>query len=296
LNWRLKCVAFQILDHLPGGEFLYRAAQKYVTGKDLFEVTDAYLRMHQFHVSQYQRVHPGRALEFGGGRHFLSPLLLSNAGATEVLVYDIQRLSSPAQINHTIRQLHGRVPGKWPEIADWPDLERLYRIRYLAPGDVRNTGLSDGYVDFVCSTSTLEHIPAPDIRLILRESSRVARANAVFSHIIDYADHYFYADASISPFNFYRYSERRWHWLNPTNHFQNRLRHSDFDKMFRELNWEALETKVRTASPDTLRTISLDPLFRRYDAADLLTSIGFFVFGIPGRAPAPPHPLTAAGD
>jgi len=82
------------------------------------------------------------------GRHFLSPLLLSNAGATEVLVYDIQRLSSPAQINHTIRQLRGRVPGEWPEIEDWPDLERIYRIRYLAPGDARNTGLSGAYIDF----------------------------------------------------------------------------------------------------------------------------------------------------
>jgi hypothetical protein len=281
LNWRLKCVAFQILANIPGGKFLYRAAQKYVTGKHLFEVTDAYLSSHQFHVAQYQRVHPGRALEFGGGRHFLSPLLLSNAGATEVLVYDIQRLSSPAQINHTIRQLRGRVPGEWPEIEDWPDLERIYRIRYLAPGDARNTGLSGAYIDFVCSTSTLEHIPAPDIRLILRESSRIAAANAVFSHIIDYADHYHYSDAGISLFNFYRYSERRWHWLNPSNHFQNRLRHSDFDKMFRELNWKAIDTRVGKVSPDAIRSIALDPMFRRYETADLLTSIGYFVMGAP---------------
>jgi hypothetical protein len=279
LNWRLKCVAFQILANIPGGGSLYRAAQKYVTGKHLFEVTDAYLRMHQFHVAQYQRIHPGRALEFGGGRHFLSPLLLSNAGAIEVLVYDIQRLSSPAQINHTIRQLRGRVPGEWPEIEDWPDLERTYRIRYLAPGDARNTGLSGASINFVCSTSTLEHIPSPDIRLILRECSRIAAANAVISHIIDYADHYRYADASISPFNFYRFSERRWRWFNPSNHYQNRLRHSDFDKIFGESNWKTIETRVGTASSDTIRTISLDPMFRRYAAADLLASIGYFVLG-----------------
>jgi len=279
LNWRLKCLAFQILDHLPGGEFLYRGAQKYVTGSHEFEVTDAYLHMHQFHVAQYQRIHPGRALEFGGGRHFLSPLLLSNAGATEVLVFDIQRLSSPAQINHTIRQLKGRVPGEWPEIVDWPDLERQYRIRYLAPGDARNTGLSGASINFVCSTSTLEHIPAPDIRLIFGECSRIVAANAVISHIIDYADHYHYSDADVPLFNFYRFSERRWHWLNPSNHFQNRLRHSDFEKMFREMHWQAIETRAGTVPPDTIRTIPLDPMFRRYDAGDLLTSIGYFVLG-----------------
>jgi hypothetical protein len=277
LNWRLKCVSFQILEYLPGGEFLYRAAQKFVTGNHLFEVTDAYLGLHQFHVAQYRHVHPGRALEFGGGRHFLSPLLLSNAGATEVLVFDIQRLSSPAQVNHTIRQLKGRVPGEWTEIDDWDDLERTYRIRYLAPGDARNTGLSDGSISFFCSTSTLEHIPSPDIRLILNECRRIAAPGAVFSNIIDYADHYYYADASISIFNFYRYSERRWRWFNPSNHYQNRLRHSDFDKMFRELDWKTIETKTGTVSPDSIRTISPDPLFLRYDAADLLTSIGYFV-------------------
>jgi hypothetical protein len=256
---------------------LYRTAQKYVTRSYLFDVTDAYLRLHQFHVAQYQRVHPGRALEFGGGRHFLSPLLLSNAGATEVLVYDIQRLSSPLQVNHTIRQLRGRVPGDWPEIADWPDLERKYRIQYLAPGDARNTGLKPAQVNFFCSTSTLEHIPSADIRLIHAECSRVAAAGAVLSHIIDYADHYFYADASISLFNFYKYSERRWRWLNPANHFQNRLRHSDFEKMFHELDWQPIETRSGTVPPEALRTVSLDPLFRRYDSQDLLTSIGYFV-------------------
>lgn len=277
LNWRLKCLAFQILEYLPGGGFLYRFAQRYVTRKHLFEVTDAYLSSHQFHVAQYQRVHPGRALEFGGGRHFLSPLLLSSAGATEVLVYDIQRLSSPAQINHTIRQLKGRVPGEWPQIKDWSDLERKYRIRYLAPGDARNTGLKSAYINFMCSTSTLEHIPAADIRLILAECSRIAAPGAVCSHIIDYSDHYRYSDASISLFNFYRYSDRRWRWLNPSNHFQNRLRHSDFAKLFREMNWTPIETKTGVVSPDAIRSISLDPGFRRYESEDLRTSIGYFV-------------------
>jgi hypothetical protein len=202
---------------------------------------------------------------------------LSNAGAIEVLVYDIQRLSSPAQINHTIRQLKGRVPGDWPEIGDWADLERIYRIRYLAPGDARNTGLRGASINFICSTSTLEHIPAADIRLILKECSRVAPPDAVFSHIVDYADHYHYADASISLFNFYQYSDRRWRWLNPSNHFQNRLRHSDFDRMFRELNLKQIETRAGTVSPEAIRTIAIDPLFQRYNPEDLLTSIGYFV-------------------
>ena len=103
MKWYLKCAAFHALNSVPGGGRLCRLAQRHVTRNQLFRVTDAYLRTHQYRVEQYRRVHPGRVLEFGGGRHFLSPLLLSNAGAVEVLVYDIQRLATTEQINHTIR-------------------------------------------------------------------------------------------------------------------------------------------------------------------------------------------------
>lgn len=277
MNWRLKCVAFQILDHLPGGGTLYRLAQKYVTRNHLFDVTDAYLQIHRFHVDQYRRVHPGRALEFGGGRHFLSPLLLSNAGATEVLVYDIQRLTSPEQINHTIRQLRGRITGDWPEIKSWEELRRLYRIRYVAPGDARKTGLDVASVNFFCTTSTLEHIPAQDIRLIMKECARVAAPGAIFSHVVDYADHYHYGDPSVSLLNFYRYSARRWRWFNPSNHFQNRLRHGDFEKMFLELQMEPVETKTGRVGAEMMATIPLDADFKRYTTEDLLTTIGYFV-------------------
>jgi hypothetical protein len=122
--------------------------------------------------------------------------------------------------------------------------------------------------------------PAADIRLILAECTRIAAPGAVCSHIIDYADHYRYSDPSIPLFNVYRYSDRRWRWFNPSNHFQNRLRHSDFDKMFREMNWTPIETKTGAASPDAIRSISLDARFRHYDAQDLLTSIGYFVLAV----------------
>jgi len=253
-----------------------------VTRSYLFEVTDGYLRTQEFHVRQYRRVHPARVLEFGGGRHFLTPLLLSNAGAVEIFVYDIQRLSSPQQVNHTIRQLRGRIPGDWVEIADWSDLEREYRIHYVAPGDARNTGLPAGHIGLVCSTSTLEHIPAEDIRSILVESSRVAAPTAVFSHVIDYADHYCYSDAAISPVNFYRYSARRWRWFNPSNHFQNRLRHSDFERLFRESKLSPIEIRAGAYSGDPLGAIKVDREFRHYDSADLRTSIGYFALSKDG--------------
>ena len=270
MNWRLKCLALHALSRAP---WLYRAVQR-STGTAFLTVSDAYYRLHQWHVDNYRQVHPGRALEFGGGRHFLSPLLLSHAGATEVLVYDLERLSSCAQINHTIRQLRGRCPGAWPEIANFDELERMYRIRYLAPADARATGLPDASVDFVCSTSTLEHIPPDDIRRIHGECVRVARQGAVFSHIVDYQDHYCYADKSLSPFNFYRYGEQAWRWFNPANHFQNRLRHSDYERLFAE--WPLTTIGLTTRRSEVIG-VPLAAEFRKYEPDDLATCVAYFV-------------------
>jgi SAM-dependent methyltransferase len=269
MDWRLKCAAFHLLAASPA---LYRWLQR-ATGAGYLTITDTYLRLHQWHVANYRRVHPGRALEFGGGRHFLSPLLLSHAGAQEVLVYDIERLTSAAQINHTIRQLRAKVAGDWPDIDDCgPDLQRKYRIRYCAPGDARETGLSNASIDFVCSTSTLEHIPADDIRAILGECARVARSGAVFSHVIDYKDHYSYSDHSVSPFNFYRYSDRAWRWRNPSNHFQNRLRHSDYECLFAQHPLTTVDVQAWQMDVG----VPIDATLQRYSDADLRTHSAYF--------------------
>lgn len=270
MDWRFKCVVLHALALAP---WLQRIAER-VTGSGNLAVTDSYLKLHRRHAETYKRVHPGRALEFGGGRHLLSPLLLSQAGATEILVYDLERLTSPEQINHTIRQLKGRLDGEWPEIVDFEDLHRRYRIRYLAPADARNTGLPAASVDFICSTNTLEHIPQDDIRRILAECARIARPGAIWSHAVDYMDHYSYADPSISQFNFYRYTAKQWRWLNPPNHFQNRLRHTDYDRLFAEQPLATID--VRPGLADAVQ-VELAAEFRHYEPADLLTHSAYFV-------------------
>ena len=278
LNWKLKGMAFRLLAFMPFGGWVYRQLQRHVTRNSLLTITPALLRLHQYHVTNYLRGPGGRAVEFGGGRELLSPLLLSRAGASEVLVYDIERLSSAAQVNHCIRQLRSMLPGEWPEITDCDgDLQQKYRIRYVAPGDVRATGLPDGSVGFICSTSTLEHIPAADIVLIVDECVRIAARGAVLSQVIDYTDHYRYSDAAISMFNFYRFGELAWRWWSPANHYQNRLRHSDFEKIFARPELSALEVQPRLAEPEQIAAVPLAARFRNCSRADLLTLSAYFV-------------------
>jgi hypothetical protein len=276
MNWKMKALAFHASAHMPGRRLLYRLVQQYVTKGHFLTITPTFLRLYGFHVANYQRVHPCRALEFGAGRNLLSPLLLSHAGATEIFVYDIERLSSAPQINDTVRQLRSCVPGDWPDVADCEDdLFRKYRIRYCAPGDARATGLPEGAIGFVCSTSVLEHIPAESIERILQECSRVSAPGALSSHIIDYTDHYRYADAAVPLFNFYRFSERQWRLWNPGGHFQNRLRHGDFERLFERAGLRSVKIDPHRVAPEVLAPTPLAREFRSYAPSDLLTEAAY---------------------
>jgi hypothetical protein len=274
MDWRLKCLAHYLAEYLPRA--VERALRRRISGRYLFNLTDEEFAAYCYHVENFRRLpKPGRVLEFGAGSNLLSALMLSAAGAPEVFTYDLSRLATVERVNHVIRQLRSRLPGDWPEIADLDqDLTRHYRIRYRAPGDARYTGLPAGSVDFFCSTSTLEHIPAPEIVRILAECRRVASKQALFSFIIDYHDHYATADAKITRVNFYRYSEAVWRIFNPSGHFQNRLRHSDYEQLFRGLGLSVLEN--RSVVPPIAVT-RIHKRFQRYSQDDLMALNGFFV-------------------
>jgi SAM-dependent methyltransferase len=281
MNWRIKCLALQLLRVAPGGGRAHRALQRHVTGRYFLNLTEGDLDVHASHVANYRRLgRPGRALEFGAGGHLLTALMLSAAGAREILALDIERLATVERVNHVIRQLAQlRLPGQWTEVTDLgEDLARRHRIRYLAPADCRATGLPEGSVDFVYSTSTLEHITEPDIVAILRECVRVSSSDALFSFSIDYRDHYAGFDRSITPYNFYRYSDRQWSKYSPPQHFQNRLRHCDYVRLFDVLGVETVSAARHSRGrADELADIPLSCRFRRYPLDDLLTHDGRFL-------------------
>jgi hypothetical protein len=202
MDWRVKCIGFHVLRGAP--RCLYSALQRRITRRYFYTFTDAEFAVYNYHVENFRRLpQPARALEFGAGSHLLTALLLSAAGAREVFAYDIKPIATVEQVNHVIRQLRERaLPGEWREIENLGDLVPCYRIRYCAPGDAGNTGLPARSIDFFCSTSTLEHIAIADIERILAECTRIATPHAVWSHIIDYHDHYASADPSITRFKF----------------------------------------------------------------------------------------------
>ena len=96
---------------------------------------------------------------------------------------------------------------------------------------------------------------------------------------IDYTDHYSHTDKSIGPYNFLSFGEGAWKLLNPRNHYQNRLRHIDYIKIFIAAGFQVIEEhyEIPEDAQAALSSIKLDKRFRKYALDELMTIYGHFV-------------------
>lgn len=288
MNWKLKNLAFKVLAVAPAGKQLHAFAQTFVTGRRRMVIGKS-IPTYAHHVDAIVR-HGGAAgktiLEFGSGRNLIAVLLLSAAGAGRVYAFDIERLASTDLVNDAIDQARkmelpwAGTDDPWPSVSNIDeDLQAKYRIFYTAPGDAASTGLPDHSVDWICSTATLEHIPLAVIEAIMIEARRILKPDGHSTMIIDYHDHYASTDKSITPYNFYHYSDEAWRRFNPRMHYVNRLRHSDFVSLFDRLNFDITECRAMTPpdGPEMLSEIRVAEDFKRYDAEDLAITTGVFM-------------------
>ena len=71
----------------------------------------------------------------------------------------------------------------------------------------------------------------------MEDLKTILKQNGLVSSIIDYSDHYSHTDKNISPLNYLSYSDEEWKKYNNSYLFQNRLRHQDYKKIFKEKNY-----------------------------------------------------------
>jgi hypothetical protein len=270
MDWRLKALAFRALD-LPGGAHAHYFLQRHVTKKwprrastlDSFRgiarrVTEDFAR----HVGGS----PSSVLEIGAGRDLAVPLALIELGVSKVIASDVQRLAKLDLIRHAARRL---VPSHVVHPTSWPELERL-GITYRAPHYVT---AADEKVDCSCSSGVLEHVP-PDQLVELLAGLR-AVTTGITTHSIDYSDHYARSDGSVSRFNFLKYDDREWRPFNSGMQYVNRLRHSEYVRLFREAGFTILEESSTPGDPPV--DLPIADQFRAYATADLFALRGRIV-------------------
>jgi hypothetical protein len=112
------------------------------------------------------------------------------------------------------------------------------------------------------------------------ECRRLLRDDGLAAFVIDYRDQYSYSDSAIGPYNFLQFSDEEWARFNPPLHYQNRMRHSDYLRVFEQTGFEPV-VEVG-AHPDSAIAQSFDEIkpaarFAPYDVQDLEIVRGEFV-------------------
>lgn len=239
-----------------------------------------------------------RVLEVGTGWQPILPLLYHLSGASEVLLVDLQRLMDRETFlgtAHHLREHSALIASRLGlseveveralTLEETPDsLEaacRRFRFDYRAPYDLTRQELPPQSVDVVYSRTVLEHIPPDVLRRLLAALLPVLKRGGYACHTIDNSDHWSHCDQSISPVNFLRYSDPAFAWLcrfNPLD-YQNRLRHSEYVQIFRELGY-SVEWEARDICPramEALATLPLSGRFRGMALDDLATIDSYFL-------------------
>ncbi len=284
MNWRAKSLTIALVEKMPFSGQIYYLLQRFVTRSVPRSAAsiESVVKHEQRHLESFRkftgRAMPEEIFEFGAGWDLCGAVVRHELGAPRQRMVDLNRLASAWQINHVIAYLAERANGGIePKLfKSLEDFEVATGISYAAPFDARDTGYADDCIDLIASTNTLEHIPVGDIQAILAECRRILRSDGLMSMKIDYSDHYSHADASIGPYNFLRFSEADWRTYNHSNHFQSRLRHCDYARLFRDAGFTTLHEEAwLPEGPATLPP--LDDHFKAYDRAELLPTEGYFV-------------------
>jgi SAM-dependent methyltransferase len=280
MRWVAKAIVQKCLSTLPAGDYLNYVAQRHVTRS--LPSSESRLRRRfrraARHLTAYVEHGPGRRLEdavfyeFGPGWELTEAIAFWCLGVNHHIVLDIRGNMRIDLVNVTLERAHRLLPQLEEKtgrelrdpgpgtLSTVGELEARFGIAYVAPRDARATRLPAESVDFVSSTSTLEHVPADDLRPLVSECRRLLRDDGLISCAVDLGDHFSYFDRGISEYNFLRFSERAWRILDSSLAHQNRLRYPDHVRVFEESGFRVLAVEKRTPSEPSLRRLAQVPV------------------------------------
>lgn len=274
LNWKFKSFIFFILSLVPkkGGRILFLVQKiRGRPSKKIKAISQNWL-WHEENVKKYTQ--GGTLFEFGAGITLGQNLYLSKHFDKQ-FVFDLYPMFDATLSNRAALMISEKTKINHYPIKNISDL-KSYGIVYYPRGDARQTNLDAESVDFCASTNTLEHIPREDIVLIFEEIFRVMKSSGVVSVKIDYTDHYSHTDSSIHKLNFLKYDEGEWVRYNHKLHYQNRLRHSDYQKIFQSLGFVVILSESHTTPIDF--EVASD--FKDYQEGDVNSISGYFLLGV----------------
>jgi len=303
-KWLLKALVQKGISFLPYKERINYWFQKNVTkGVDL---TDAYFEQKLQHAKDHIAYFTGdtdhglrdsHVLELGTGWYPIVPIAMFLNGAAQVRTLDLYDWLEAENVRKVCRKfMEWHEKHKLTEYLSEIDHQRWAVLMQVATdqsadlksicqrlsiisqvGDASSTGLPAHSVDFICSNNTFEHIPPKVLSAIITEFSRVLKEDGIMSHFIDMTDHFAHFDSSISIYNFLSFSPITWSLIDNDIQPQNRLRYSDYIKLYILNNISINDYKSWSGDQEALKQIKLAEQYQNYPLDDLAISHCYLV-------------------
>jgi predicted SAM-dependent methyltransferase len=211
--------------------------------------------------------------EFGAGWDLYLPMIFSTFGVGKLISTDLNPLSKVDTLNHALNHVR-RLAGKQQIVPEntliftksnfHTILREYFRIDYQAPIDARHVSYLDNSIDFIYTNSVNEHIPKNILIGIVKECHRILKPDGIVSFRLSYADQWSYTDKSISQYNYLRYSEKQWKKYCPPLHYQNRLRHKDYLKLYHDAGFAVVEEQLDIPNDETKKMLEHFPIAQEF--------------------------------
>ena len=206
-----------------------------------------------------------KILEIGTGRRLNLSIIFWLLGAKQMFTADINRYLKPECVISDINNYRQRREWLMEILSEGEEtrtrLDQLLEldqssprrlltqlfdlcgITYMAPVDVSNLDSTHPHyihdISVHCSQSVLEHIPGESLRRLLKSASVLLKEGGLCVHHIVHRDHFSFGDSTISSVNFLQFSDEEWNrYAGNRFMYMNRLRSSDYLRLFRECGFE----------------------------------------------------------
>lgn len=238
------------------------------------------------HLQAYQKQHKGKlprnSLEFGVDKHLVIPIGLFLMGVEMTYLVDVAKHSSKKHLHRTFQKFQAaHDSGRLQRLIPIPKerwnaflaiLENLKKcsfqetldalgLKYLIQ-DARALPFPNAAIDLIHSRHVFEHLSPEVLRAVLSEFKRIISQDmGLFSHHIDLSDHFARLDSNISIYNFLRFSEQRWRYINSRIHPQNRWRIDDYRNLYAHLDIPVQTERKQLGDLAAVKKIKLAPPF-----------------------------------
>jgi len=300
MDFRLKLFLQKILGFLPYGVYRFFVDQR---PNILHPQHDANIKVH-IKICSYVRpyglnLRDKVIIETGTGGCLADPITFYLAGAAKTYTFDIRLHVNPKIVwgiidhyeNHLkyLSEVMGisvnKLYQRWEilkQIREREDFNKLLRVAniHLYESQIIPKEIKESSADIFFSNSVLHRISFNWLKKMIYDASKALVEDGIFWHEVSCHDINSTHDKRITRYHYLKYSD--WFWkliTSEINNNQNRLRQSDFLKLFEEVGFKPVFLKSRRPKDykEQLSRANPNKHFQNYDLDDLSIT-NFIIF------------------